>query len=295
MGREARDQFELVWDANCGTGESCVWDQHRRCVWFCDIPAGRIFAISTDGSRRWRFSLPEPVGSLGVCRSGELVVALRHSIVLLDPDTERMRLFSVIEGIPVHARLNDGKVGPDGCFWVGTVDERADKQEIGVLYRVKPNGQAEVRAEGFKASNGLAWTPDGGTLFHSDSRGPWIDAWDFDSLSGRISNRRRIATLTAEEGRPDGGACDMNGNYWSAGVSAGCVNRFSPDGRLIGKISVPVPTPTMPCFTDSHLYVTSLWQGTSRDLQASYRLLGALFRLRTNVRGAPITPFEPSI
>ena len=62
-------------------------------------------------------------------------------------------------------------------------------------------------------------------------------------------------------GRPDGGACDMAGNYWSAGPSAGRLNRFSADGELLDWIELPIATPTMPCFGDDDMrtiYVTSL-------------------------------------
>ncbi|WP_258809420.1 SMP-30/gluconolactonase/LRE family protein, partial [Klebsiella pneumoniae] len=86
--------------------------------------------------------------------------------------------------------------------------------------------KAEIRAEGFEISNGLAWTADGATMFHTDSRGPWIDRYDFDVATGLISNRNRIRELDEESGRPDGGACDAEGAYWSAGVSAGVLNRF---------------------------------------------------------------------
>ena len=70
-------------------------------------------------------------------------------------------------------------------------------------------------------------------MIHTDSSVPAIDAWDFDAVTGAISNRRRIARPANEIGRPDGGAFDIEGRYWSAGVSAGCLNEISPDGLLL--------------------------------------------------------------
>ena len=58
-------------------------------------------------------------------------------------------------------------------------------------------------------------------MFHADSRGPTIDRWDFDPATGMVGSRTTIATLTEKLGRPDGGACDTAGGYWSAGISAG--------------------------------------------------------------------------
>ena len=81
----------------------------------------------------------------------------------------------------------------------------------------------------------LAWSPDGRIMYHSDSTGAIVQRWDFDPATGAQSNQRVIAKLSNEEGRPDGAAMDMDGNYWSAGPSAGCVNCLSPGGFFTGQ------------------------------------------------------------
>jgi sugar lactone lactonase YvrE len=285
--------FHLAWDANCATGESPLWDDERRCVWFCDGPARRVLCHTPGSDRRGRFELPGPVGSLGLCRDGRLIVALRDQIVLFDPGTGASEVLADVPDVPEFARLNDGKVGPDGAFWVGGADLRPveEKQDVCALYRITPDGRVEKKAEGFKISNGLAWSPDGAVMYHSDSRGPWIDRWDFDKATGRISDRKRFATLTLEEGRPDGAACDAAGNYWSAGVSAGCLNVFSAQGGLLAKIAVPVPTPTMPCFAPEAIFVTSLWGGTPQERLADAPWAGGLLRARTTIDGARVPRF----
>ena len=68
-----------------------------------------------------------------------------------------------------------------------------------------------------------------------------IEAWDFDPATGARTAHRIVATLTGEDGRPDGAATDTDGNYWSAGPSAGCINCFSPTGQLLRKWAFPVP------------------------------------------------------
>ena len=107
------------------------------------------------------------------------------------------------------------------------IGEAADRR---ALPRRLPEGPRWSRkVDGLQISNGLAWTADGERMFHADSRGPWIDRWRFDRASGAITERTRFAELD-EVGRPDGGSCDAEGFYWSAGVSAGRLNRFAPDG-----------------------------------------------------------------
>ena len=134
------------------------------------------------------------------------------------------------------------------------MDKNTPRQKLGALYRVTADGKMEKRAEGYAVSNGLAWSPDGRIMYHSDLTAAIIEAWDFDPATGGMSNHRIIAQLTNEDGRPDGAAVDVNGNYWSAGPSAGCINCFSPTGQLLEKMPFPVPGPTMPCFTDEFMY-----------------------------------------
>ena len=67
--------------------------------------------------------MPEMVASFGVCRSGRWVVAFRSRVVLFDPQTDGITELSGPLDQPATVRLNDGKVGPDGCFWVGGRDE----------------------------------------------------------------------------------------------------------------------------------------------------------------------------
>ena len=167
-GDAAMSEFELVWDSRCGVAELPVWDASTQRLLFCDIPGKRINALSVDDGRRTSWDLPEVVGSFGLCLSGRLVVALRHRVVLFDPRTgEVSNLTDAVDEPPTN-RMNDGKVGPDGCFWVGSMDERPQREKRGALYRVTPTGGIERKAEGYAVSNGLAWSPDGRTMYHSE-------------------------------------------------------------------------------------------------------------------------------
>ncbi len=161
-------EFELVWDSRCGVAESPVWDASTRRLLFCDIPGKRINALSVDDGRRTSWDLPEVVGSFGLCLSGRLVVALRHRVVLFDPRTGELNNLTDPVDEPPTNRINDGKVGPDGCFWVGSMDERPQREKRGGLYRVTPTGGIERKALGYAVSNGLAWSPDGRTMYHSE-------------------------------------------------------------------------------------------------------------------------------
>jgi sugar lactone lactonase YvrE len=283
-------EFELVWDARCDVAESPVWDPAKRRLLFCDINGKRINALQVDTGTRQSWDFPEVVGSFGLCRSGRLVVAQRHHVVLFDPASGTLTPLTANVDEPAVNRFNDGKVGPDGAFWVGTLDGNSPRQPTAGLYRVTGDGRITKEQDGYRNSNGLAWSPDGRTMYHSDTTG-FIEAWDFNPETGARTRQRILARLTNEEGRPDGGATDMDGNYWSAGPSAGCLNCFSPSGELLRTLAFPVPGPTMPCFAGADLYVTSLRDGKSAQILADHPTLGGLFRAAAPAIGAPVGLF----
>jgi sugar lactone lactonase YvrE len=289
--------FRPVGAFRCETGESPVYDDRRKALWFCDIPLKVIYRIALDGTLQGSWTFPSMVGSFGLAESGRLVVGLRHEVGLFDTDSGAYKRLATIEENNEDTRLNDGKVGPDGAFWVGSMDisGRKPSEPIAALYRVDAAGRVERKIDGLKVSNGLAFTPDGRTMFHADTRGPWIDRWALDPATGAISHRHRLADLDEATGRPDGGATDAEGCYWSAGLSAQRLNRFSADGRLMESYPVPLGAPTMPCFGGPDLrtlFVTSLREGRPAELLERYPLTGGVVAGRSPVAGSPVSRFR---
>ncbi|MFN4210937.1 MAG: SMP-30/gluconolactonase/LRE family protein [Devosia sp.] len=272
-----------------GVGESPVWDAERQRLLWCDIPAGVIHALDVASGARQRWHFDEPVPSFGLAQGGRLVVALRRDVVLFDPETGARELVASVSHAKPEMRLNDGKVGPDGAFWVGSMDAGTDGAPAAKLYRIGADGTVRVIAEGLAISNGLAWNADATRMYHSDSRGSmWLDCWDFNATTGAVSNRRRLRDNDEANGRCDGGACDMAGTYWSAGPSASRINRFSADGDLLGWVDVPLRLPTMPCFGGVDMrtvYVTSL------DSKMADEGLDGVVRFRVEVPGVPVGRF----
>lgn len=284
--------IEAVDDERCQVGESPVWDETTNRLFWVDILGGVVHCRDLTSNERRRWQMDEPVSALGLCNSGRLVVALRERIAFLNLSNGQLSDLESVALPKPGMRLNDGKVGPDGAFWVGSMD-MGDGVPAGALYRVDATGKVGIEAEGLRASNGLAWTADGRTMFHSDSRGPWIDILDFDPATGTASNRRRLKDLDEQTGRPDGGACDMEGNYWSAGISAGRLNRFSPDGTLLDWIDLPIPSPTMPCFGGPDyktIFITSLSAGKTDEILRRFPLTGTTLALQSDISGVP--PFR---
>jgi sugar lactone lactonase YvrE len=285
---------ELLVDAKNTVGESPVWDDRRSCLWWTDIPGKQLFRLDWPAHAVTAFAMPRRLGSLGLCESGRLILAFEDGVFLHEPGSQNYQHLATLEPEIVTNRLNDGKVGPDGAFWVGSMDERTPRQPTGALYRVTMQGAVEQFAN-VTVSNGLAWSADGRTMIHTDSTASLIDAWRFDPSTGAIHDRRRIANPSNETGRPDGGAFDADGFYWSAGVSAGCLNCWSLSGELVKSLPLPTPHPTMPCFAGPDLrtvFITSLRSmGAGTDLE-KWPHSGGLFVTSLGVAGVPVNRFH---
>jgi sugar lactone lactonase YvrE len=273
-------------------GESPVWDDATGRLWWVDIRAPALHRTdpATGATETW--PLAEPVGSLGLCRSGAVLLALKSGIHRFDPRDGTLDLLAAPERDRPMNRLNDGKVSPEGRFLVGSMDDRPEKAATGALWRLDPGARdCVLLTEGLIVSNGLAWSADGRMLWHSDSRASVIWTWRYDPATGAITDRREVARPDAATGRPDGAAVDAEGGYWSAGVSAGRLNRWLADGTLERVIDLPVRAPTMPCFGGPDgrtLYVTSLRPAASPPGS----LDGCLLALDPGVAGAAVGRFR---
>jgi sugar lactone lactonase YvrE len=297
---------ELVFSDDRSVFESPTWDAARKRLLFADLRTGTIFAYREGSGEIESWETGAIIGSFGICVSGRLIIAQDLSINLFDLDTgERTVLVEHVDDPPGN-RFNDGKVGPDGCLWVGTRDGRRDQGKVpdgnGSLYRICPDGTVERKYTGYATSNGLAFTPDGHTMYYADSHNGRVDAWDVNPEKGEISGQRPFARPNTKQGRPDGATCDYRGHYWSAGVSAGCVNHFGLDGEIAEKYAMPCPKPTMTCFSEDYLYVTSMRDargGTGivmelqeADISHYPSNVTGLFRLPAPVAGAPTMLFD---
>ncbi|HSK40203.1 MAG TPA: SMP-30/gluconolactonase/LRE family protein, partial [Arenibaculum sp.] len=241
------------------------------------------------------WTMPQSIGSFGLRERGGAVVALRNGFHLFDFETGRLTFLTDPEADRPGNRFNDGKVSPDGRFWAGTMDEETLSRPVAALYRLDPDGSCRRMLDGLIVSNGLAWGADGRTMFHSDSKGQVICAYDYDPETGGIANRRVIARPSEEVGRPDGAAMDMEGCYWSAGISAGVLNRWAPDGRLDRQIPLPCAAPTMPCFGGPDMktiFMTSLRHHLPDPILAAKPLSGGIFAVEVEVPGVPVAKFK---
>jgi sugar lactone lactonase YvrE len=203
----------------------------------------------------------EPVGSIALRARAGFIAAVSHRIWTIDA-RRQSRVFAAVGDAADGCRLNDGKVGPDGRFWVGTMalDERSP---VGALYAFDRSGKSSTMLEGVTVSNGLDWSPDARTFYYVDSPTRRVDAFDFDLDTGEISNRRPFVTADLDA-EPDGLTVDSEGYVWVAYWGGWCVRRYSPRAQLDQEIVVPASQVTSCTFGGKdlgELYITTASDG----------------------------------
>ncbi|MGF7160853.1 sugar lactone lactonase YvrE [Rhodoligotrophos appendicifer] len=281
---------DCVLDIRAELGECPVWSEPEQALYWVDIYAGRLnrFDPSTGENRVW--TLPEPIGSFALCEGGGVLLALKSGLWRYDLETGTLAALASPESHLPKNRLNDGRCDAQGRFWVGSMEDPVDPaRPMGTLYRVGRDFACTSVADGFFVSNGLAFSPDGRTLYHSDSypavRTVW--AWDLDPDDGAVSNRRVFVDTKGMAGRPDGAAVDADGCYWMAANDGWEIIRFTPLGAIDRRIALPVAKPSMLAFGGPRLdviYVTSIRPSTGLDDQPQ---AGSLFAVQAGVTGLP--------
>ncbi len=293
----AQTNVDLVLPAHALNGERPGWDDAAQQLYWVDIrkPALHCFDPLTLEDRYWE--LPAWIGCFALAEDGA-VVALATGLYHIHFETGQL---TPLAHSPFDARrfiFNDGRCDPLGRFFAGTMylplhpgDQSGDQQGT-PLWRYDGDGRWTGVTDPVKLSNGLAWSPDGRTMYHSDTEPKIIWAYDYDLETGTPSNKRVFAEIDVEDksGGPDGASVDSDGFYWCALYANHALVRLDPDGRIERRISMPVKYPTMPAFGGSDLrsiFVTSANWPLTPEERAERPDEGSLFRLEAPVPGVP--------
>jgi len=293
-------QAELIVDARNTVGESPVWVPEENALYWVDIPAGGLQRWNAETGHVDAWTTPEMLACIARCGDGSWVAGMESGFFHLHANNDGSldsELLAHVDHARPDMRLNDGRCDRQGRFWAGSMvlNMGANAAE-GTMYRFShgQRGPLDPRLSGFIVPNGLGFSPDGRTMYLSDSHplAQQIWAFDYDIDSGTPSNRRLFVDMNHFCGRPDGAAVDADGCYWICANDAGLIHRFTPDGRLDRSLAVPVKKPTMCAFGGSRLdtlFVTSIRPGDDRDEQS---LAGGVFALDAGVKGLPEPLFQ---
>jgi sugar lactone lactonase YvrE len=283
-------EIERVGVLTCAVGESPVWSAVEGAWYWVDITAKRVWRLDASSGALRSWQTPEMVACLAVKASGGLIAGMEtgiFSLALGDDGVVAAQRLAAPEELGPGMRFNDGKCDRQGRFWSGTMFmDMAAARAIGQLYRYDARqGLSKPIVSELLTQNGLAWSPDGRTMYLSDSHPSrqLIWAFDYDLDDGMPHNRRLFADMTNMRGRPDGATVDSDGCYWIAGNDGSCLLRFTPEGTLDRELELPFTKPSMCCFGGAKLdtlLVTSINPGTGGGEWA-----GAAVLVRPGVNG----------
>lgn len=269
--------------------ESPRWHEDEQALYWVDIYKPSIERLDPARGARRTWPMPERIGCFSFCRDGRVIAGMQSGIAFVDLETGAVdRVFDLSPEDP-EIRFNDGRCDHQGRFWVGSVIETMD-QQTNALHRYDPDGSCRRMVDGLICANGLAFSPDGSILYHSDSRQDYVWAWDLDAATGDIASRRVFVANDPTEGRPDGAAVDADGYYWICCVGAWRVARFAPDGKIDRVIGVPVQRPTACAFGGPNLdvlYVTSATFPLEQAALWKQPLAGSVFAIDVGTKGLP--------
>lgn len=226
----------LIDDGNpCGEGP--LWDATQQKLYWTDC-AGKFYSYDWNNKRREIVLRDFDVNGCTLDHSGGFTFANNSGVWFWDKVDRPVLVVSEIGGVKLQ--LNDCIADPEGRLLAGSCFYNpAAEYPLGKLFCVQSNGAVQILDEGFHLANGLGFSHDGRTLYFADSVARVIYAYIYDSMTGRVRNRRIFVKLDSSAGLPDGLTVDAEGFVWSAEWYGSCISRYDPDGKLERRIQIP--------------------------------------------------------
>lgn len=278
-------------------GESPFWHPVEQCLYYVDIPGKALFRLDNGASAPTRWALNDEPGCVVPLVEGGLLIPQRNGLWRFDPATGA---YDKLLDPPYDAskrRFNDGKADAKGRLWVGTIDDA--RQPESALYCLRDGAFVQMK-DGITVSNGMAWSPDGGTMYWADTKAHAVYRMRFDAEAGELGERESFARfeprgadqpLETYGGRPDGAAVDVEGGYWVAMMEGQQLLRLSPSGEVLTRVELPVRCATMPTFGGADMrtmFVTTAREKRSEAELAAQPWAGCVLKMRVPVAGLPV-------
>lgn len=272
-------------------GETPLWCEQTQCLLWIDIDRATLHRVHPASSRRDTFRFDARfLGGLALCHEpGRVVLALDTTLHLFDLGTGHLTRLAEVEPATLNTRLNDGRCDANGHLWIGTMDNGL-AAPAGSFYRVGADGSVTRQFGDVIVSNTVALSPNHRTLYVSDTRRYVTWAFDVDTASGTLANRRIFVDHRERRERPDGACVDSEGALWMAIFAGARVDRYTADGRLDRSIALPVTNPTCVCLggpANRTLFITTARKFLDAGTLEREPLAGSVLAVEVEVAGLP--------
>lgn len=287
-------EAELVLDLQMTLGEGPAWDAKRGLLYWVDILSKKVYTYAPTQNEHKVYEMPQYVSAVVPKKQNGLLLFMQDGIYSWENFDSEPQLMQPVEENLANNRSNDGKCDPRGRFFAGTMEMGA-KKHAGALYCFDVDGFFSKKIANVTISNGMAWSPDHQTMYFIDTPTQVVKAFDYDLETGEMTNERIALRIPKEEGSPDGMTIDAEGMLWIAYWGGYKVARWNPNtGECIGEVEVPAAQVTSCTFAGDQLtdlYITTARVGLKEKALFEQPYAGGLFRIQTNVKGAPTYAF----
>lgn len=276
-------------------GESAIWDRREEALLWVDIMGRKVLRTRPTSGETESWDFPEMTGFVQPADDGTLLVGQHDTILKFDPADGSRRLFTRLEASVSGNRTNDACCDVQGRLWLGTMPlPETGLKPVGKLFRIDSDGSITLIESGLTIPNGIAFSPDGRTVYWADTPLTPFQVWRarYDPETGMPGEKELFVKLPEGGGRPDGATVDASGCYWLAAVRGSQLLRYTPEGKLDLTVRLPVARPTKIAFGGSDMktmFVTSLSDGLAPEEKGP--LDGSLLALDLGIQGLPPTEF----
>ena len=274
-----------------GLIEGPVWDDERGLI-YSDVVNGGVRALDADGKISTVVPKRRGVGGMAPHAAGGLVIGGRE-IIYESFDGEMHATLLTPDVTDVAIGFNDLTTDEVGRVWVGSLAYRVilgEEVRPGHLHVIDLDGSVRTVSDGIILTNGMAFSPDGKTLYHCDARADLIRAYDV-AADAEVIGWRVFAEINGAS-TPDGMAVAEDGSIWVAIADGGKVMVFEPDGAVRTEIPTPLPMVTSVCFGGADLRDFYIVTGSRNGPREN---CGTIYRMRTDVSGLPIVPAKVAL
>lgn len=280
---------ELIVNVRCETGEGPLWHPDDACLYWVDIPKGRLYRFDPSDESHELCYKTDVIGGFTIQRDGSLLLFENEGRVTLWDGNQTK---TVIDHIPDErdSRFNDVIADPEGRVFCGTMptDSRG-----GRLYRLDTDGSITRLLDGLAIPNGMGFDPDTTRLYLSESNAETIHCFVYNRGSGELTNRSTFLDTSTIRGVPDGLTIDADGYVWVAYWDGGRVVRYSSEGEEITSVEVPAMKVSSLTFGGEGYetaFVTTAFGSSDKSedpLSAENEGARALFRFNPDAYGRP--------
>lgn len=285
---------ELVVDCQNEHGEGVFWNPADKLVWWTDIEGRALWSYDPASGKSKKTELQDRVCCFAPRIGGGLIVAFANRVVLFDPESGAEEVVHMFEPHNPETRLNDGRTDRAGRFVLGGMNEVSGAANSSVI-SISSDLTVRTLIEGVSCANSICFSANGDTMFFADTPDREIVSYDYDTVTGAVSNRRVYARFNNEPGLPDGSCVDAEGGLWNAEWEGRRVVRVAPGGVIDRMIEIPVWKPTCCAFGGPDLdtlFITTSRLMSGDEVLAKEPGSGGLFAVKPGIRGVIDAPFN---